>query len=115
MSFHVSSYHASTPSLPRELSLSGRGLRQLPKDLNDRLENEDTTHLDISGNQLSPLPPEVGDFAQLVRLDVSQNNLRELPPEICKLHHLRVLVAKHNRMKGLPAEYRGIELEWEWI
>jgi len=53
-------------SLAGKLSLSRQGLRQLPKDLNERLESEDTTHLDTSGNQLSSLPPEVGDFAQLV-------------------------------------------------
>jgi len=53
-------------SLAGKLSLSRQGLRQLHKDLNERLESEDTTHFDISGNQLSSLPPEVGDFAQLV-------------------------------------------------
>ena len=112
MSFHVSSYHTSGPSEPRDFSLSGKGLRRLPEDLREILEREDTTHLDLSSNQLSPLPPEIGNFGQLLRLDVSQNNLKEFPPEICKLQHLRVLVAKHNQMKSLPTDFgqmKGLE------
>jgi len=62
----MASYVKYIMSLAGKLSLSRQGLRQFLKDLNERLESEDTTHLDISGNQLSSLPPEVGDFAQLV-------------------------------------------------
>ncbi len=62
------------------------------------------TKLDLSGNQLSELPTEIGQLANLTTLHLNHNQLSELPTEITQLTNLTTLVLNHNQLSELPAE-----------
>ena len=81
-------------------------------------EKEGKTELDLSGEQLKTLPPEIGKLTQLKKLifgkyqydeegDVIgyiRNNLRVLPVEIGLLHNLEELQIVANKLSSLPSE-----------
>ncbi|PJF39486.1 MAG: GTP-binding protein [Phototrophicales bacterium] len=62
------------------------------------------THLYLSYNQLSALPPEVVQLANLTQLDLSANRLRALPPEVVQLANLTHLNLSGNQLSALPPE-----------
>ncbi|MCK4811313.1 MAG: leucine-rich repeat domain-containing protein, partial [Methanosarcinales archaeon] len=47
-----------------------------------RAARDKATVLDLSGNQLTTLPLEIGELKSLTALDLSHNQLNALPPEI---------------------------------
>jgi len=49
------------------------------------------TYLNLSSNQLSALPAEIGRLTNLTRLDLSSNQLSALPSEISQLTNLTIL------------------------
>ncbi len=61
------------------LDLSGEGLTILPPDIGDLTA---LTTLDLGGNQLTALPPEIGDLTNLTYLDLRNNQLTALPPPV---------------------------------
>ena len=62
----------------------------------------------IFDNQLSTLPPEIGQLTDLVGLSVSHNRLTELPPEIGQLTDLEGLSLNNNQLSELPPEIRQL-------
>ena len=62
------------------------------------------THLDLSGNQLTSLPAEIGNLTILLVLDLSHNNLSSLPAIIGSLPNLTYLYLSHNQLSSLPVE-----------
>ncbi|MGP1386773.1 MAG: COR domain-containing protein [Thainema sp.] len=62
------------------------------------------TKLDLSGNQLTMLPPEIAQLQFLQLLDLSRNQLTTLPPEIIQLQSLRSLSLSGNQLTTLPPE-----------
>jgi len=62
------------------------------------------TVLDLSGMQLTSLPPEIGQLQDLIWLNLSNNKLSNLPPEIGKLQNLTSLDLSKNRLTRLPSE-----------
>ena len=62
------------------------------------------SRLDVAGNQLSELPPEIGRLDNLTSLNLSGNRLTYLPSEIGKLSNLESLDLAGNPLKGLPPE-----------
>ncbi len=58
--------------------------------------------LDLSGKQLSEVPPEIGELTGLLSLDLSNNQLSALPDEIANLVALRHLDLSDNQFNTLP-------------
>ena len=62
------------------------------------------TRLNLSGNQLSELPAEIGQLTQLQTLTLNDNRLIELPAEIGQLTNLREIHLDNNRLRELPTD-----------
>ncbi|KAK4229785.1 glucose-repressible alcohol dehydrogenase transcriptional effector [Podospora fimiseda] len=83
------------------LDMSGQGLRVLSPNL---FAYEFLQELYMTSNKLSHLPAEIGKLRQLRHLDVSHNELTELPPEIGMCTSLKSLLMFENRIHDLPYE-----------
>ena len=84
----------------------------------EQAEREGTIELDLSGQNLSILPPEIGNLTQLKKLilgkyqydengnyiDIIGNNLRVFPVEIGLLNNLEELQIAANQVSNLPSE-----------
>ena len=70
----------------------------------ERAAKEDLQSLDLSNNQLSSLPQEIGKLTSLQSLDLSSNQLSSLPQEIVKLTSLQSLYLSYNQLSSLPQE-----------
>ena len=78
-------------------------------ELIDQAAREGWTELDLRLNDLTSLPPEIGQLTALQHLDLSGNDLTALPPEIGQLTALRSLnlggdVFSPNRLSTLPPQ-----------
>ncbi|MEQ9368576.1 MAG: COR domain-containing protein [Coleofasciculus chthonoplastes F3-SA18-01] len=71
---------------------------------------EEWTELDLSGNDLTVLPPEIGQLTSLQSLDLSRNNIQELPPEIQQLPNLKKLDLRGNPLPIPPEILEGNNL-----
>lgn len=58
------------------------------------------TELNLSHNQMSKLPDELADLAELERLDISHNAFTSLPHVAYKTPKLAILNAHHNFITG---------------
>ena len=64
-------------------------------------------YLNLSYNQLTALPPELGQLQNLTFLDLDHNQLTSLPPELGQLTNLTTLYLTENPLTGcLPAGWR---------
>lgn len=63
------------------------------------------THLNISYNKLTVLPPEIKQLRQLQLLNVSHNHLKSLPITIGLFPNLKVLDVSYNELKSLPSSF----------
>ncbi len=70
----------------------------------ERAAKEGRTNLDLSGNQLTSVPPELAKLTNLTSLVLSGNQLTNLPPELAKLTNLTSLVLWNNQFVELPPE-----------
>ena len=70
----------------------------------ERAAKEDLQSLDLSNNQLSSLPQEIGKLTSLQLLDLRSNQLSSLPQEIGKLTSLQLLDLSNNQLSSLPQE-----------
>ena len=89
----------------RELDLSGQELTSLPPEIGTLTGLEG---LNLSSNQLASLPPEIGELTGLKTLFVSRNQLTSLPPEIGALTALKTLFVNDNQLRSLPPEIRAL-------
>ncbi|MCP4363601.1 MAG: GTPase [Chloroflexi bacterium] len=60
--------------------------------------------LDVRHNELTSLPSEIGQLSKLKRLDLWNNKLTTLPPEIGQLANLQSLDLWNNELTNLPSE-----------
>ncbi|XP_074070698.1 leucine-rich repeat-containing protein 58 [Macrotis lagotis] len=98
-----------------ELNLSRLGVspealaRELEARAQERRGPRETQRLLLPHNRLVSLPRALGaSFPQLQLLDVSGNGLRALGPELLELRCLRTLLAKNNRLGGPGALPKGL-------
>jgi hypothetical protein len=84
-----------------ELDLSGHELTSLPPEIT-QLTNLQTLRLSV--NRLTSLPPEITQLTNLQTLDLSINQLTSLPPEITQLTNLQTLDLSINHLASLPPE-----------
>jgi internalin A len=71
------------------------------------IENADRDRseiLNLSGNRLTFIPPEIGKLTSLITLDLSNNELKKLPKEIGRLTKLNILNIGNNEIETLPSE-----------
>ncbi|KAJ1952070.1 hypothetical protein EC988_003755, partial [Linderina pennispora] len=64
------------------------------------------TVLDLSGNQLTILPDEIGHLKQLRELNVGSNRLTSVPATITHCQELRTFNASGNQLDTLPSSMR---------
>ncbi len=83
------------------LHLSDNQLSTLPPEIG---ELKNLKELNLGSNKLSTLPPEIGEFKNLTTLHLSDNQLSTLPPEIGELKNLKELHLGNNKLSTLPAE-----------
>ena len=92
-------HHNTTNSL----SLTHRGLKELPRNIADEV-----TILDVSYNEIEVLLPICLDkLRHLEQFNCSNNKLIVLPNELAKLHHVTTLILKNNQLSELsiPKEF----------
>ncbi len=80
----------------------------------DKAAEEQWDTLDLSGNELTELPSEIGKLTKLKTLILGKwdkkkvkligNNLTSLPPKIVQLSSLQTLSLKYNKLSNLPLE-----------
>ncbi len=66
-------------------------------------------NVDIMGNQLVKLPPEIGKLSQIKSLNLANNRLSALPKEIGQLAHLESLDLSQNQLDNLPMEIKNLK------
>lgn len=90
------------------LDLSGNDLTTLPPEL---FQLTNLTWLNLSGNRIAALSPEISQLANLTSLHLSGNQLTALPTEIWQLTKLNNIYLSHNPLPIPPPEItlKGIE------
>lgn len=81
------------------LDLSGMDLTELPPEV---AALTSLATLDLSRNRLKTLPPTMGALTALQSLGLAENGLTELPPEIATMTALATLDLSGNRLTTLP-------------
>ena len=71
-------------------------------------EKSGASDLDLSGLNLSEIPPKVFDLVRLRRLNLSSNALTTLRPDIARLTELEELRLVGNQLTALPAELAAL-------
>jgi len=84
-----------------ELDLSENQLTELPTELGELTQLQE---LDLAGNQLTGMPSWLGKLRRLRRLDLRNNQFAEAPKELWKLKQLQKLNLTENELTELPAK-----------
>ncbi|CAL1536069.1 unnamed protein product, partial [Lymnaea stagnalis] len=102
---HFSEVPGLYPQFIYSLNLSGNNLSELPPLLFTTMGN--LKDLSVSGNMLKSLPNEIGNCKQLVTLSVSENCLTKLPHSLKRCQELTRLDIDKNNF----AEFPGVVLK----
>ncbi|KAK5996072.1 Carbon catabolite repressor protein 4 [Cladobotryum mycophilum] len=89
------------------MDMSGQGLRNLAPEL---FRYSFLNELYIASNKLTRLPKEIGQLRQLRHLDASYNQISELPPELGMCTYLKQLLLFNNNIQELPFELGSLHL-----
>ena len=96
-----------------DLILSGHYLSHIPWSIFQDPLPRNLIFLDLSNNNLSFLPNEIGSLTNLEKFYVSGNFLTELPAAIKRLVKLKGIDLSRNSIKCLPEEVNALKhLEW---
>lgn len=83
------------------MDLSGQGLRNLAPEL---FRYKFLSQLYIASNRLARVPKQIGELRQLTHLDLSYNQITDLPPELGMCTYLKKLLLFNNNITELPVE-----------
>ncbi|KFA69208.1 hypothetical protein S40285_00057 [Stachybotrys chlorohalonatus IBT 40285] len=89
------------------MDMSGQGLRNLSPEL---FRYQFLMELYIASNKLTRLPKEIGELRQLRHLDASFNQITEIPPELGMCTFLKQLLLFNNNIQELPFELGSLHL-----
>lgn len=92
----------SSETATTSLSLTHRGLNELPRNISDEV-----TILDVSHNEIEILSPtSLEKLHRLEQLNLSNNKLTLLTSEIRSLRHVTTLILKNNQLSeySIPKE-----------
>jgi CCR4-NOT transcription complex subunit 6 len=89
------------------MDMSGQGLRNLAPEL---FRYQFLNELYIASNKLTRLPKEIGELRQLRHLDASFNQMSDSPPEIGMCTFLKQLLLFNNNVQELPFELGSLHL-----
>ena len=77
----------------------------LYKSLDEAFQNPAQVYrLNLTKQDITDLPPEIGTLTNLQYLNVSKNSISSIPPEIGKLKNLQWLILEDNNIASLPSE-----------
>ncbi|GAB4397342.1 MAG: hypothetical protein OHK0053_13550 [Microscillaceae bacterium] len=87
------------------LSLADLKQQKVFTSLEEALQNpEEVLVLDLGGQKLGTLPPEIAQMTNLQKLVLYDNALRQVPPFLGQLRKLRYLDLYNNALEALPVE-----------
>jgi Leucine-rich repeat (LRR) protein len=89
----------------KELDLSGQGIERIPPEL---AELTQLTVLDLGNNNLAELPDFIGELVSLEYLDISHNKVESLPDSLGKLVSLETLNLSSNLIKDIPDAVKNL-------
>lgn len=85
-----------------ELNLSDKSISRL-SDIEGLFEMEDLEILNLSHNDLSEIPQNIGNLKHIKEINLSDNNLRNLPDTIMELSELNTLNLRNNKLISIPS------------
>ena len=88
------------------LSLDSCGLTAFPSGVCSHIP---LMYLYLSDNNISTVPPEVGNLTHLKTLSLTNNKLESLPKELGNLKYLVLLAIRGNNITSIPSELGQIE------
>jgi len=71
-------------------------------ELIQRAKDERAGKLDLSGRNLTEIPPEIAQLTSLQYLDLSDNQISEIPEALTHLTSLQVLLLSNNQIREIP-------------
>ncbi|MFM6517448.1 MAG: leucine-rich repeat domain-containing protein, partial [Microcystis panniformis] len=71
-------------------------------ELIQRVKDERAGKLDLSGRNLTEIPPEIAQLTSLRVLELSSNQIREIPEALAQLTSLQRLYLDNNQIREIP-------------
>lgn len=102
------SYNKLTHFPSEVIDCEGKHSQEFRKPTTESLRLTSLNYLDLEGNQITSLPPEIGQLKRLKFLYLSENQLTSIPPEIGQLRNLIKLRLGENRITFVPSEIKQL-------